>query len=937
MSKSVSILAVFFFSLTLCLSASLLFFIEPMFGRMVLPLLGGTPAVWNTCMMFYQIVLLWGYLYSHLTIQGLGPRRQSLIHMAFLLIPWLTGTFAIHVSEGWIPNTTSNPVWGTLVLLHVSIFVPIFVIACTAPMVQRWFSATQYPGAKDPYFLYAASNLGSFVGLLAYPFWIEPRFSLQEQTQLATWGLATLTLMTIGCAMLMRWKFQADSVQSLDWQKLERTFEAEQLRQLGVKQNRWGERLLWILLSAVPSSLLLGTTTYLTTDIASFPLLWVIPLALYLLTFVIAFARHMRWFGYLCLFAQPVILAIFAAHYFHMLNENNLLLMLGLHLLVFFVATMICHGRLAALRPEPTRLTEYYLLMSFGGLLGGVFNTLIAPNIFDSILEYPLMIVAATLLRPTLRLGETPLPQSTSPAMSTTKTNGITHDVAKNAATSVVKNVAKSVKTVWHSWASLSSGRGVRLWFDCLIPSVLFLVFLFLYWPGECSLQHYLNNHTPFRQTFEWDFGRGPLAAMTVLTMLFGVMLIFLSRRPLRYGLSFGALLFALMIGHTMNDMQAERVGDRETVTRTIWADRSFFGVLRVRETRTYNVNDPNEIVRVEHQLLNGSTTHGIQEFYLQNGEAFPGTYDSPQDDNPFLRWDDWTCRNRPSSYYAISGPLGQIFTDYLSPNANQIGIIGLGTGTTAALRYNRQHFTYFEIDPAVEKIARNPELFTYLSDNFPNDEGLEIRIGDARIELQKIPDGQFDLLVTDAFSSDAIPVHLLTREAIALQLSKIRPDGLLMVHLSNRHLQLAPVVGNIAKSLNVPALRYCYSPTDEEDEWGAYASEYVVLAHDPQRLEPLRRDSSEWAKIDDAPDIGLWTDDYSNILSVMTVFQPREPEESLDSEESVWDEPVVSDESVDPFEPVEPTIPTASTADSAEPMVEPTVEQTVKPNEPME
>lgn len=916
MSKTVPIIAVLFFSLTLCLSASLLFFIEPMFGRMVLPFLGGTPAVWNTCMMFYQVVLLLGYLYSHLTIQWLGSRRQSLVHLVVLLVPWLTGTFVIGVSERWIPNTMGNPVWGTLLLLSASIGIPMFVISVTAPMVQRWFSATHYPGAKDPYFLYAASNLGSFVGLLAYPFWIEPRFSLQGQTQLATCGLAALTLMTIGCVLLMRWKFQAASTQQLDFLNLEQTFAAEQLHNLGVKQNRWSERLLWILLSAIPSSLLLGTTTYLATDIASFPLLWVIPLSLYLLTFVVAFARHMQWFGYLCLFAQPVILAVLAANYFQPLNEDNLLVMLGLHLLAFFVATMICHGRLAHLRPEPTRLTEYYLLMSLGGLLGGVFNTLIAPEIFSSVFEYPLMIVAATLLRPVIQSGGTPPPQSVSqspPAPAIVPTDGTT-----------------GVAALRHSWASLSSSQGVRLWFDFLIPSALFFLFLFLYWPGECSLQNYLNRHTPFRQSFEWDFGRGPLSAMTVLTMLFGVTLIFLSRRPLRYGLSFGALLLGLMIGHTMNDMQAERVGDRETTTRTIFTDRSFFGVLRVRETRTYNVNDRNQTVRVEHQLLNGSTTHGIQEFYLQNGEAFPGTYNPPREGNPFLRWDDWTCRNRPSSYYAISGPLGQIFTDYLSPGADQIGIIGLGTGTTAALRYNQQHFTYFEIDPAVERIARNPELFTYLSDNFPNSDGLEIRIGDARLELQKIPDGQFDLLVTDAFSSDAIPVHLLTREAIALQLSKIRHDGLLMVHLSNRHLQLAPVVGNIAKSLKVPALRYCYSPSDEEDEWGAYASEYVVLANDPLRLEPLRYSGSDWEEIDEAPEIGVWTDDYSNILSVMTVFNPAEP---VDSAESM--EPVESMESISPFDSPESTEAFESTDGSENTDLPTNSDQTAAPSPP--
>ena len=921
MPVMLSILAVLFFSLTLLLSAALMFLIEPMFGRMILPLLGGTPAVWNTCMMFYQVVVLLGYLYAHWSIRRFGARRQSLFHLAILSLPWLTGTFQVRVAEAWIPGTEVNPVFGTLLLLSVSIGIPLFVISATAPMLQRWFSTTTYPGAGDPYFLYAASNLGSFAGLLAYPLLVEPNLPVHSQMILTTGGLALLALMTILCAVLLRMRPTVGSASSGNasteptravntktcfpgaaspekMPELHQQFATEQWRQLGVTQNIWRERMLWILLSAVPSSLLLGTTTYLATDIASFPLLWVIPLALYLLTFVIVFSPWLRWIGGIGVVIQPVILAFFVVHYFDAMRDANLLFLTGLHLTAFFVATLVCHRRLAGMRPAPERLTEYYVMMSLGGLLGGIFNTLIAPVIFRTVIEYPLMVVAAALLRPTIRLwgGGTPPPQSESQ---------LTCDA-------IAINDATPAASGWFTRAWRAIGRfsgeftrpGVALWFDFLVPAVLIILFFVLYLPGKCSLESLLNSFPTLVQWFTHRNAAGVITynAWKTASIGIGLCLFLLACRPVRYGLTFGGLFLAMMIG-SLADQAKPIVADQvRTTSRTAFAGRSFFGVMHVTETRTENPDGFRELfgdsegaengdpdhrtVEIEHQLLHGSTTHGVQRFYLHADETFPGEYRATPQDNPFDRWYDPENRNRPTSYYAIGGPVGQIVTQYLAENADHIGIVGLGTGTTASLRFNGQKFTYFEIDPMVERIARDPKLFTYLSDNFPNDEGLEIRIGDARVELTKVPDDSFDLLVIDAFSSDAIPIHLLTREAVQLQLEKIKPDGLLMIHISNRHLELASVVGNIARALGVRSLCQSYSPTSDEAAEGAYSSQYVVLARDSERLEPISWRYG-WHEIPEDTDVGVWTDDYSNILSVMTVF--RELKEK-------WNAPAMQD-----------------------------------------
>ncbi|MDO4557452.1 MAG: fused MFS/spermidine synthase [Planctomycetia bacterium] len=936
MTIALSIFAVLVFSLTLFLSAALMFLVEPMFGKMILPLLGGTPAVWNTCVMFYQCVVLLGYLYAHLAIRKLGSRRQSLLHLGILLLPWITGTFHIAVAQGWIPGTHGNPVFGTLVLLSVSIGIPMFVISATAPMIQRWFSDTRYPGAGDPYFLYAASNLGSFVGLLAYPLLVEPYLTVQRQTFMTTLGLAGLAGLTILCAVLLRMRPLAttdgelpenpvappllpddstrtgsgdDTVVSgpenaAEVRKsapgpasaeqmivLHREFLTEQWRQLGVRQSVWKERILWILLSAVPSSLLLGTTTYMATDIASFPLLWVVPLALYRITFVIVFSPWLRWIGWLGFIVQPVAIAFFLVHYSDAMGDDNILFLMEVHLATFMCAALVCHHRLALIRPTPERLTEYYVLMSLGGLLGGVFNTLIAPVLFRSVLEYPLMIIAAALLRPHIRLrNRVPRPQS---------------DVVHSG--NSPSRLRRCLTAPFHL------SEATKQWFDFLLPATFFFVFLVLCLPGACSLQAILDGSPRLCEllTCRNGFGEVTLSPRTAALLAIGLFMILASMRPIRYGLLVGGFFLAMMIGSFVYHHQTDQTGPWRISTQTIFAGRSFFGVVRVREhTTTYTgtteddedgtfrVSPEERPVRIEHQLLHGSTTHGIQEFHLRRDEPYPGRYEQTPDDNPFDRWDDPSNRNRPTSYYYIGGPLGQIFTSDLADNASQIGVVGLGTGTTAALRFNRQKFTYFEIDPMIVEIARNPELFTYLSDNFPDDDGLEIRVGDARIELQKVPDDTFDLLLIDAFSSDSIPVHLITREAVELQLSKIRPDGLLLVHISNRHLELAPVLGNIARRIGVPALVQSYSPDRVESDEGAYSTEYVVLARTPQRMSSLAN-RPEWEEIPPDDDVGVWTDDYSNILSVMSVVREyraiRRERESVKSGE-------LTSESGDPF-----------------------------------
>jgi len=724
------------FSATLFVASGLLFAVQPMFAKMVLPTLGGTPATWVTCMLFFQAALLAGYAYAHWSIRRLGARIQAGVHVVLLLAPLLV--LPIAVPRGW-GSPTERPLWWLLGVLLVAVGLPFLAVSTTAPLLQRWFAETSHAHARDPYFLYRASNLGSVLALLSYPALVEPRLRLGVQGRVWAIGYGVLVVLVFVCAVAL-WRSPASS----------RTRDAPAAPDaVGSERPTVRRRLRWVAWAFLPSSLMLGVTTYLTTDIAAVPLLWVVPLALYLLTFVVAFSPSpLPWLA-LVVVLQP--LAILQLVFLVILGATEPVgLLLALNLVVLFLSGLVCHGQLARDRPHARHLTEFYLWVAVGGVLGGLFNAVVAPLVFDSVAEYPLALVLACLLRP--RPSE------------------------KDAGT-----------------------RPGDL--DLALPFALGAAALAALWLARSA-------------------GVGDVAARTTV---FGagllVCLAFAGRR-LRLGLAVGALV---LVGTLP-------VGKRTTTT--LFRERSFFGVVQV-------VDDPAAGL---HRLVHGNTTHGAQST-------------SPE------------RRREPLSYFSRTGPIGQALTELPGGAArSRVAVIGLGTGSLACYGEPGQRWTFYEIDPTVARVARDPRLFTFLRDCPPD---IDVVLGDARLSLTRAPSHQMDLLVVDAFNSDAIPVHLLTRQALALYLDKLSPDGMIAVHITNRYLDLRPVLGDLARDAGLSGLVREDRDVPETDHLaGKSASVWVVAARRPAALGRLG-DDPRWRPLEAPAKPRVWTDDFSNIVSV--------------------------------------------------------------------
>jgi hypothetical protein len=720
-------------------SAFLLFLVQPMFSKQVLPLLGGTPAVWNTCMLFFQSTLLAGYLYAHLVTRWLPGRRQVGLHLAVLALAALT--LPIGVAGGWTSPSPGYPTLWLLGLLAVSIGAPFFVLSSSGPLLQKWFSGTAHPDARNPYFLYAASNLGSMIALLGYPLLVEPRWGVAEQAR--AWGHGFWLLVALSAACAWLWRAGAGAAADAP------TWSAAADPAPGAEPLTAARRARWVLLAFAPSSLLLGVTTYITTDVAAVPLLWVIPLALYLLTFIVAFARRPPVPHAAALRLQPFLVIPLVILMFWGMRVG-MTAMFGLNLAAFFVTALVCHGELARDRPAVLHLTEFYLLLALGGALGGAFNVLVAPHLFTSIAEYPLVLVLACLLRPRPR-----------PAGG---------------------ERGRSLRDVGFPLALGAAAAGVTLLRTAAVVGDVRLVLL----PASIAL---------------------------------AVSLLAFADRPVRFGLGLGAVLLAAAM------LPAE-------TGAVLHAERTFFGTHRVA------AKDGG----AHHVLIHGTTVHGAQ-------------FRDP-------------ARSRVvTSYYHAAGPLGQLF-DHLRERGRtgRVAVVGLGTGAMACHGRAGERWTFFEIDPAVVRIARDPRFFTFLRDCPP---GVDVVLGDARLTLAGQPAGAFDLLVVDAFSSDAIPAHLLTREALTLYLERLAPGGVLALHLSNRHLDLEPVVARLQHALGADALITRQSP-DEDQRRDALAagSIWAVLAADAGRVQGLAGDP-RWRAPFARPGVGLWTDDFIHLLRV--------------------------------------------------------------------
>ncbi len=724
----------FLFAGTLFISATLMFILQPLYGKLLLPLLGGSPAVWNTCMVFYQTLLFLGYLYAHYISVKFSSHRQIQIHAVVIAISLVA--LPIALPENSIPPTESNPTFWLMGTLFLAIGLPFFVVSTTSPLLQKWFSKIGHSTSEDPYYLYGASNAGSMLALLSYPFLIEPNIGLLKQLSAWSLGFGLLCIFIAGCAAVL-WRSQKIIITEPS-----ATYEPEELS--------ISTKLHWLALAFVPSSLLLGLTNFISTDIASAPLLWIIPLTLYLLTFILVFSKWANRIHPIMVSLQPIILLPFIAYAFVDPAALPYWLNLILHLLAFFVTVMVCHGELAKNRPHTQHLTNYYLIMSFAGMLGGMFNTFIAPFIFNAVYEYPIMIIAALFLRP----------------------------------------------------GFYSQKISLQLAF----PTTLLFIGLAVY---------FLNDHLSPTLIY---------SATNALILLTGLSYAFRSR-PVTLALLSGVILFFTF-------------GIQNLISNTIFQERSFFGVFSVRESV---LADEKGMPEKYHELFHGTTKHGAQRLTAD-------------------------LQTTPLTYYSHQGPIGQLFNIYDRQDQSwEIGSVGLGAGALACYAKPQQHWTQYEIDPLVIDIAKNPKYFTYLKLCGKN---LTFKVGDARLSLKQEPNQKFDLLIMDAFSSDSVPTHLLTREAIALYFAKLKPDGILAFHITNRHLELKKVISDHVSHFKLSALIQEFKPKNKIPL--VIATDWVVMAKKAETLTPLRQSRlGSWQKLPLYFDMKPWTDDFTNIIGI--------------------------------------------------------------------
>ncbi len=722
------------------LSALLLFSVQPLFTKMVLPRLGGSPAVWSVAMVFFQTLLLAGYAYAHVLMQIRNRAVPVAIHLVLLVVAVLTLPLAI--ATGWGEPPSSGYAFWLLGLFAVSIGLPFFALAANNPLLQAWFVRTGHPAGPDPYFLYASSNIGSFLALLSYPVLVEPMFTLRTQNLIWTGGYGLLIVLIAACGVLL---LRSPALAMAD-REAEETDAPAPSRALRAR---------WIFLAAVPSGLLIAVTAHISTDVAAAPLLWVLPLSLYLLTWVLVFQSRPllphKWMLLLQPLAISQIVVLLAVG-----GEQSLLLTLGGHLLCFFVIAMACHGELARTRPAAKYLTGFYVALSFGGMVGGLFAGLIAPYAFSWVAEYPILAALAALCRPT----------------------------------SSDERLASWSRWYWPLLAALVIALIVPTWF-----------------PGK--IWAWLEEHRV------WVAG--------VIGMSAAVLALALNADRWKI---FATVVVALVVIR----LYPADDGRVETV-------RSFFGVHKIVVTPRGQY----------HVLMHGTTIHGAQK--VQNDDGTPVT-----------------GRPEPITYYHKDGGIGQAITAIRERKGAplKVAVIGVGAGTLTCAAEPGESWKFFEIDQTMVDAARDPKYFSYIKNCAPD---LQPVIGDARLTFAREPDGIYDLIIVDAYSSDAIPIHLATEEAMKIYKDKLAPQGAVVMHISNRHLELASVIVGIADANELKS--WVYSEDSGRDDEYIFATSVVVSAREEADVGKLAS-ADQWTETEADENQRVWTDDYSNVLGAV-------------------------------------------------------------------
>lgn len=728
---------VFVFTVSIFLSATLLFSVQPMFSKLVLPLLGGSSNVWNTAMVFFQSMLLLGYIYAHLISKYFTLRNQVLIHVTLLFAGLVF--LPLSIAQDWVVPTGGTPIFWLLGLFSVSIGVPFFAISANAPLFQSWFSKTDHKQASDPYFLYAASNAGSLLTLCAYPVVIEPNLLLDTQTSSWTVGYAILIACIVLCgvfALLHKVETQKDLSKTAS---VKASHSALSPKPIALKTA-----LFWVFLAFIPSSLMLGVTSYMTNNIASAPFLWIIPLALYLLTFVIVFARkpivkfnQLQW-----LFPTVLIVAIF----FPIVKSVPHIISILVALSIYFLVTLYCHSRLVESRPHAEKLTQFYILMSLGGVLGGIFNALVAPMIFNDIYEYLIVL--------------------------------------------------------WLAGCVMAFDKG-----GFKTPSKQSLAFITAYLVmGVCTILASLK------------MIENSYLIVLVLVVGFG----FLIMKRLKH--SADSVLFhcSALIVLVFMSLSSEYV----------YKERSFYSTIKINTEVKDGV--------IARGFLHGDTIHNYQ--LLDEAHA-----------------------TVPLAYYAEGNTFDQVVDAIrVQKPTMDIAVIGLGAGAMACFEQPGDNWTYFEIDPAVVKMAKNTSLFSYLDRCSPN---ADIRIGDARMAIQDLAKGSQDVIIVDAFSSDSIPVHLVTREALAIYRDYLKEDGVIFFHTSNRVMDVSSVVARLADDIGWDKQIISVKSLDSHPFKAFVNSSTGVIIGPKEAMASLTQDKADWHEFEAHELVKLWTDDYSSIL----------------------------------------------------------------------
>jgi len=838
------------FTAAIFVAAFLLFLIQPLAARLILPNLGGSPAVWTGTMMFFQIMLLAGYGYAH-WVGKLRPRPQAIIHGLVLLSCLVF--IPLGLPEWWKAWSGSAqgvpPLVGLLVGLAASVGIPFFAISSASPLIQTWFARTGHARAHDPYFLYAASNTGSLMGLLAYPLVVEPALGLSEQGWGWGIGYVACAALLIGCWAVATRRARrspgagverlnakdAKAANGAKYAKSARDAKAANLLKgstqdkapvasapivlpatKGDRAAAWRERLTWIALAAAPSSLSLGVTQYLTTDVAAIPMLWVMPLAIYLLTYVAAFSRFRAQAERVGRIILPIAaVAVTAAMMVH--ARTPLWVIGALHLTLLASGGLVCHCRLAALRPTADRLTEFYFLASLGGAIGGAFNSVAAPLLFNVVLEYPLAIAGCCAL---LLIGKPPSRRQSRADKAT--------DATADAGATPSEPEPSAPR---FAFPRPLSTRRLGL-FRALAPALLAVILTAAYLIAADSVVM-----LRIQRIRSFDvFGRIPitpgLIAQVVTVFIPCVIAFLLSRFP---------LVFAAIIGTLAGQVTVTPTAGSDIPHTIIHVERTFFGVCMVADRPGVLFRAEEPPVPALRIFQHGTTLHGRQ-------------------------WLDSERQHEPLSYYTRTGPVGDTFAR-MAETARTVAVIGLGAGTIASYGRPGDAFDFFEIDPAVARIAQDPRFFTFLSGSQAR---TRVILGDGRIKMAQQPAAMYDLIVLDAFSSDSIPVHLLTIEALQIYRSRLKPNGVLLVHISNVHFDLLPPMSRAARDLRTLLIQKTDSaPPEERFVTSGSDSEWVVLCDNPEFLY-LFADAPGWQAIANPRTGDAWTDDHADVLGAL-------------------------------------------------------------------